>query len=57
MTYLVEAKRNSGPSSVHLGHFVDRVLVAGEVKSSFCPGPRLVAFDTGPWRRALSGPS
>jgi hypothetical protein len=37
MTYLVEAKRGSQPSSVNSGHIVDRVLEAGKVKGRFLP--------------------
>jgi hypothetical protein len=37
LTYLAETKRGSRSSSVHSGHIVDNVLVAGEVKGSFLP--------------------
>jgi hypothetical protein len=33
----LQRQRGSHPSSVHSGHIVDKLLVAGEVKGSFCP--------------------
>jgi hypothetical protein len=53
VTYLAETKRASHPSSVHSGHIVNRVLVAGEVKISVLPSVPSVALEAGPWVSAL----